>query len=299
MRCVSLGASHVRASTERRVARGVLCTALLQHIHVYACSRRPHAGLHPPPSSPSCPQVLSEEARAVVRTLATRYPTAIVSGRARTTAQGLVQLDELYYAGLACACARRDRGMRILGDKLPMYRPSCPHSVRRAGSHGFDITGPLRPARRRASTGEAGEAGGDEEGATEPMASISYQVADSFRPALEEAKAHVEAAIAGIKGAMVEDNTFSVSVHYRMVAEGEDRERVQEIVDQVVLSMPMLRRTEGKMVYELRPSADWDKGKAVEWLLEQIQKEQESTVLHRMRMDMHVAVGAGMTVRCL
>ena len=40
------------------------------------------------------------------------------------------------------------------------------------------------------------------------------------------------------------------------------------LVDLVVGNMPMLRRTEGKMVYELRPSADWDKGKAVEWLLE-------------------------------
>ena len=29
------------------------------------------------------------------------------------------------------------------------------------------------------------------------------------------------------------------------------------------------------MVYELRPSADWDKGKAVAWLLEQIRKEYE------------------------
>ena len=42
--------------------------------------------------------------------------------------------------------------------------------------------------------------------------------------------------------------------------------------------MPMLRRTEGKMVYELRPSADWDKGKAVEWLLEQIKQEFEEEV---------------------
>ena len=41
---------------------------------------------------------MSEEARSVVRALAARYPTAIVSGRARATAQGLVQLDELYYA---------------------------------------------------------------------------------------------------------------------------------------------------------------------------------------------------------
>ena len=42
---------------------------------------------------------LSEEARSVLRSLAMRYKTAIVSGRARLTAHGLVQLDELYYAG--------------------------------------------------------------------------------------------------------------------------------------------------------------------------------------------------------
>ena len=53
---------------------------------------------------------LSEEARSVLRSLAMRYKTAIVSGRARLTAHGLVQLDELYYAG----------------------------------SHGFDIAGPKR-----------------------------------------------------------------------------------------------------------------------------------------------------------
>jgi len=189
--------------------------------------------------------ILSEEARSVVRALAARYPTAIVSGRARATAQGLVQLDELYYAG----------------------------------SHGFDIAGPLRPTGRRRSTTDPAEGSGRfEEASQEKAPSISYQVADSFRPALEEAKAQVEEAIQHIKGAMVEDNTFSVSVHYRMVAEGEDRESVLDIVNRVVDDMPMLRRTEGKMVYELRPSADWDKGKAVEWLIEQIQKEMEEEI---------------------
>ena len=75
-----------------------------------------------------------------------------------------------------------------------------------------------------------------------------------------------------VKGVVVEDNTFSVSVHYRMVAEGEDRERVNEEVDRLVADMPMLRKTYGKMVYELRPSVDWHKGKAVEWLMEQFSK---------------------------
>ena len=32
--------------------------------------------------------------------------------------------------------------------------------------------------------------------------------------------------------------------------------------------MPELRKTHGKKVFELRPRFDWDKGKAVRWLME-------------------------------
>ena len=165
----------------------------------------------------------------MVRALSYRFPTAIVSGRARATAQGLMQLDGLYYAG----------------------------------SHGFDILGP--------------------DGS-------NYKMAESFRPSLEEAKVKLEEQLAHIAGALVEDNNFSVSAHYRMVAAEEraggatadgasshlgceqvaeeEREAVNEAVERIVAEMPMLRRTYGKMVYELRPSAEWDKGKAVEWLIE-------------------------------
>ena len=82
-----------------------------------------------------------------------------------------------------------------------------------------------------------------------------------YEGALEEAKEQVEKALADVRGMLVEDNRFSVSVHYRMVAE-EDRWQVEEEVDRIMESMPMLRRTNGKMVYELRPSTQWDKGKA-------------------------------------
>ena len=47
--------------------------------------------------------------------------------------------------------------------------------------------------------------------------------------------AKVEEVLGDVKGVVVEDNTFSVSVHYRMVAEGEDRERVNEEVGRLVL----------------------------------------------------------------
>ena len=78
-------------------------------------------------------------------------------------------------------------------------------------------------------------------------------------------------------------------VHYRMVAEGEDRERVEETVDRILEEMPMLRRTNGKMVFELRPSTQWDKGKAVEWLFEQITKDCEESVFPTASHSQHIS----------
>lgn len=38
-------------------------------------------------------------------------------------------------------------------------------------------------------------------------------------------------------------------------------------MDRVIAQHPSLRKTGGKKIFELRPNIDWDKGKAVEWLL--------------------------------
>ena len=65
-------------------------------------------------------------------------------------------------------------------------------------------------------------------------------MADSFRPALEEAKQRAMEGVEGITGALVEDNTFSVSVHYRMVAE-EEREKVNDVVNKVRRGLGSMR----------------------------------------------------------
>jgi len=43
---------------------------------------------------------------------------------------------------------------------------------------------------------------------------------------------------------------------------------VSEGVNHVLSSHPNLRKTEGKQVYDFRPQMDWDKGKALLWLLQ-------------------------------
>jgi trehalose 6-phosphate phosphatase len=56
-------------------------------------------------------------------------------------------------------------------------------------------------------------------------------------------------------------------VHYRLAA-AEDRERVAAVVRALVAEYSEgLKVTPGKMVYELEPKIDWDKGKAVRYLM--------------------------------
>lgn len=110
-----------------------------------------------------------------------------------------------------------------------------------AGSHGFDIAGPggLRKEHERAA---------------------------AFLPALDRAEERLRREVAGIDGALPERKKFAIAVHYRLVAE-EEVARIERAVAAVAAAIPELRRSAGKKVFELRPRIDWDKGKAVLWLL--------------------------------
>ncbi len=111
-----------------------------------------------------------------------------------------------------------------------------------AGSHGFDIAGP----------------GGLHDRPDE---------AEQFLQPIEAADGELREAVAGIAGAEIERKTFSVAVHFRNVAE-PDVEKVEQAVDEVVGRQPKLHKGRGKKVFEIQPRADWDKGRAVEWLLD-------------------------------
>ncbi|MEZ5931070.1 MAG: trehalose-phosphatase [Alphaproteobacteria bacterium] len=110
-----------------------------------------------------------------------------------------------------------------------------------SGSHGFEIAGPDQ-------TGQAAEHGAE------------------FLPLLDSAENALRERLAGIDGVLVERKRLSVAVHYRLVAEA-DHEKVKKITDEVVAAHSGLRRTLGKMVYDLQPDIDWHKGKAVATLL--------------------------------
>mmetsp|Transcript_12257 Transcript_12257/g.33059 ORF Transcript_12257/g.33059 Transcript_12257/m.33059 type:complete len:312 (+) Transcript_12257:29-964(+) len=113
-----------------------------------------------------------------------------------------------------------------------------------AGSHGFDIRGPNGSPQRQ----------------------LKHEVASEFRPALKSAAEKIRARVADVAGCSLEDNSVCFSVHYRRCAP-EDVPFVSQAVEEVLTEFHQLRRTAGKCVFEVRPRIDWNKGKAVEWLL--------------------------------
>lgn len=111
-----------------------------------------------------------------------------------------------------------------------------------AGSHGFDISGP--------------------EG-FEEQRGFDYQ--ESLLAASDE----LEGLVSDIPGAWVERKRYAVAVHSRQA--GPDAEAViEERARSVAAGHPDLRVSGGKKITELRPDIEWDKGRAVLWLLESL-----------------------------
>lgn len=88
-------------------------------------------------------------------------------------------------------------------------------------------------------------------------------------PALAQVHQDLSRQLSHIKGVIVERKKFVVTVHYRLVAEG-DITRVEEAVDTAVSRHGQLRKSTGKKMFELLPDVDWNKGKAVLSLLKML-----------------------------
>ena len=78
-------------------------------------------------------------------------------------------------------------------------------------------------------------------------------------------------------GAHVERKRYAVAVHFR-----EANEDAEPIIERIVNSIgdreERLRVTTGKKIFELRPSVEWDKGKALEWLMERLGLDLDATI---------------------
>jgi len=131
-----------------------------------------------------------------------------------------------------------------------------------AGSHGMDIMGPVRPmTNNHLDCFRSTDKQGKEVNLFQPASKFLPMIKEVFRSLLESTK--------DIKGAYVENNKFCVSVHYRNVDE-KYWTTIAQCVETTLKDYPSLRLTHGRKVLEVRPVLDWDKGKAVEFLLESL-----------------------------
>jgi trehalose 6-phosphate phosphatase len=121
-----------------------------------------------------------------------------------------------------------------------------------AGSHGFDIWSPEGTIEREEGT--------------------------EFEVLLDRVKTRLHEELDLIEGALVEPKRTSVAAHYRLVSD-EERPRVKGVVDTILAEHhDKLRITPGKMVYEIQPKIEWDKGRAVLYLLETLDLDREDVV---------------------
>jgi alpha,alpha-trehalase len=111
-----------------------------------------------------------------------------------------------------------------------------------AGSHGFDIVGPGGKYRNQ-------------------------EMGKRFFSVLEDAERELRKAVKDTPGAKVEHKRFAIALHYRQV-ESTRVNTLQQRFDDILSHYPELRKGTGKKVLELRPDVDWDKGRALHYLLE-------------------------------
>jgi trehalose 6-phosphate phosphatase len=166
----------------------------------------------------------------VLTPIVDRPEDALISGSMREV------LRELASRCPVCVVSGRDRAVvqQLMGvDDLVV-----------AGSHGFDIWSP-----------EAG--------------TLEHEAGAAQEGLIEDVTAELDQAVGGVPGVAIEPKKISVAAHYRLVADEGDRAKVREAVQQLLAERPdELKMTPGKMVYELQPKLDWDKGRAVLYLID-------------------------------
>lgn len=127
-------------------------------------------------------------------------------------------------------------------DRPDVERLVALESLIYVGSHGFDIVVP----------------GGDK---------IDNPIGGDFAPLLDAVDARLHEGLDAMPGAQVERKKFSIAAHYRNVADA-DYPRFRAVIDAILADVEGVKEKPGKKVFELQPKIDWDKGKAVLWLLD-------------------------------
>ena len=100
-------------------------------------------------------------------------------------------------------------------------------------------------------------------------------------PLLHSLHHDISKAIAHIKGALIDDKGLTLSLHYRLVDELQLAE-LNSIFNQIAkgpLASGQIKITPSKKAYDIRPSLDWDKGKAEEFIAQKLNDKRKLLTL--------------------
>lgn len=160
--------------------------------------------------------------------IVSRPELAVISGEMRAI---VAKLSQIYTTAIVSGRMREDV-MKLTGIQELIY----------AGSHGFDIQG--------------------------PEVSMVHPEAKKLIPVISEVIEKLKAEISDIPGLLIEEKKFSVAVHYRLVDESKYLPQIRKVVQNTVKGNKSLRFMSGKKVFEILPAIDWDKGKAIRWIMQ-------------------------------
>jgi trehalose-phosphatase len=109
---------------------------------------------------------------------------------------------------------------------------------------------------------------------SQALGGATHVVGEEVKPLLRIAETALLAWLTTVApaGLTLENTGLSISLHYRNLVGGQIAERlaiVEAAVDEVVTcSKGVLEKRAGKLVWEIRPSLGWGKGKALLWVIE-------------------------------
>jgi trehalose 6-phosphate phosphatase len=145
-------------------------------------------------------------------------------------------LDKLSESHLVCILSGRDiEDLRALTALPALFY---------AGDHGYRVSGP-------------------------PGSGVEFEVGGAARGTLAAAAADLRHLLHCTEGVVVQAKDLSLSVHYRLTPAAAVP-AVADAVREVGERYPSLRLTEGKLIFEFRPGDDWDKGRAMNWLVQRL-----------------------------
>jgi trehalose 6-phosphate phosphatase len=180
----------------------------------------------------SCPRVLVGcDFDGTLAPIVAHARDAALPPKARRALERMVKLPGVMVAIIS------GRALGDLRDRIGI------HAVLYAGNHGLEMSGP---------------------GGVETIAPVAAQAQERLKEVVSQLTPMLER----IPGVWIEDKQFTASVHYRM-ASIDHHSLVGQIVNTALRGIEELTPRAGKCVWDIRPSARWDKGAALTLFIKQ------------------------------